>query len=34
MEEDSVVSLPRPGASVADDPLLAVPREGARRMLT
>ena len=34
MEEGSVVSLPRPGASVADDPLLAVLREGARRMLT
>ena len=34
MEEDSVVRLPRPGGSVADDPLLAVLREGARRMLT
>jgi transposase-like protein len=34
MEEDSVVRLPRPGASVTDDPLLAVLREGARRMLT
>ena len=34
MEEDTVVRLPRPGASVADDPLLAVLREGARRMLT
>jgi putative transposase len=34
MAEDSVVALPRPGASVADDPLLAVLREGARRMLT
>jgi putative transposase len=33
MEEDSVVPLPRPGASVTDDPLLAVLREGARRML-
>jgi putative transposase len=33
MDEDSVVALPRPGASVADDPLLAVLREGARRML-
>ena len=33
MEEDSVVALPRPGASVTDDPLLAVLREGARRML-
>jgi putative transposase len=33
-EEDSVVRLRRPGASVADDPLLAVLREGARRMLT
>jgi putative transposase len=34
MEEDSVVALRRPGASVTDDPLLAVLREGARRMLT
>src|ERR671914_579316 len=34
MEEDSVVALPRPGAGVTDDPLLAVLREGARRMLT
>src|SRR3712207_1502856 len=33
MEEDSVVALPRPGAGVADDPLLAVRRAGARRML-
>jgi transposase-like protein len=33
MEEDSVVALPRPGASVTDDPLLAVLQEGARRML-
>lgn len=33
MEEDSVVRLPRPGAPVTDDPLLAVLREGARRML-
>jgi putative transposase len=33
VEEDSVVALPRPGASVTDDPLLAVLREGARRML-
>jgi putative transposase len=33
MEEDSVVALPRPGASLADDPLLAVLQEGARRML-
>ena len=33
MNEDSVVALPRPGASVTDDPLLAVLREGARRML-
>ena len=33
MEEDGVVSLPRPGASITDDPLLAVSREGARRML-
>jgi putative transposase len=34
VEEDSVVRLRRPGASVADDPLLAVLRDGARRMLT
>ena len=33
MEEDSVVSLPRPGSGVVSDPLLAVLREGARRML-
>ena len=33
MKEDTVVALPRPGASVTDDPLLAVLREGARRML-
>ena len=33
MTEDSVVPLPRPGAGVTDDPLLAVLREGARRML-
>ena len=33
MEEDSVVALPRPGASVTEDPLLAVPQEGAGRML-
>jgi putative transposase len=33
MAEDSVVPLPRPGAGVADDPLLTVLREGARRML-
>ena len=33
MNEDSVVALPRPGAVVSDDPLLAVLREGARRML-
>jgi putative transposase len=33
VEEDSVVALPRPGAGVTDDPLLAVLREGARRML-
>ena len=33
MEEDSVVALPRPGAGVMDDPLLALLREGARRML-
>jgi putative transposase len=34
MEEDTVVALPRPGSGVTDDPLLAVLREGARRMLT
>ena len=34
MEEDIVVPLPRPGAAVEADPLLAVLREGARRMLT
>lgn len=33
MAEDSVAALPRPGASVTDDPLLAVLRGGARRML-
>ena len=33
MAEDSVVALPRPGASITDDPLLAVPRDGAKRML-
>jgi transposase-like protein len=33
MEKDSVVALPRPGAGVSDDPLLAVLREGARQML-
>jgi transposase-like protein len=33
MEEDSVVALPRPGTGVTDDPLQAVLREGARRML-
>jgi putative transposase len=33
MKEDTVVALPRPGASVTDDPLLMVLREGARRML-
>jgi putative transposase len=33
MKEDTVVAVPRPGASVADDPLLVVLREGARRML-
>ena len=32
MKEDTVVALPRPGSSLADDPLLAVLREGARRM--
>jgi transposase-like protein len=33
VEEDTVVTLPRPGTSITDDPLLAVLREGARRML-
>src|SRR4051794_33838865 len=33
MEEGTVVTLPKPGATLADDPLLAVLREGARRML-
>ena len=33
MEEDTVVALPRPGANVEGDPLLAVLRDGARRML-
>ena len=33
MEEDTVVRLPRRGASVTDDPLLEVLRSGARRML-
>jgi len=33
VEEGSVVSLPRPGSGVVSDPLLAVLREGARRML-
>ena len=33
MEEDSVVALPRPGVGITDDPLLAVLRDGARRML-
>jgi putative transposase len=33
MEDDTVVRLPQPGGSVADDPLLEVLRSGARRML-
>ena len=33
LEDDVVVQLPRPGADVADDPLLMVLRSGARRML-
>jgi transposase-like protein len=33
MEEDTVVRLPRPGASVTEDPLLEVLRSGARQML-
>ena len=32
MEADSVVALPSPGSGVTGDPLLAVLREGARRM--
>jgi putative transposase len=34
VEKDTVVPLPPPGAAVEADPLLAVLREGARRMLT
>src|SRR4051794_41213729 len=34
VEEGTVVTLPKPAATVADDPLLVVLREGARRMLT
>src|SRR3954452_24516671 len=34
VEEGTVVTLPKPGATVADDPLLVVLRDGARRMLT
>jgi hypothetical protein len=34
MEEGTVVPLPRPGAALADDPLLVVLRDGARRLLT
>jgi transposase-like protein len=33
VEEGTVVPLPRPGATLADDPLLAVLRAGARRLL-
>ena len=33
MKRDTVVRLARPGASVGDDPLLLVLRDGARRML-
>ena len=33
MEEATVVPLPRPGAALADDPLLAVLGDGARRLL-
>ncbi len=33
MGEDTVVRLARPGSSIADDPLLLVLRDGARRML-
>jgi hypothetical protein len=31
MEEDTVVSLPRPGGIVEDDPLLCLLREGGLR---
>ena len=34
MEEGTVVPLPRPGSALADDRLLAVLRDGARRLLT
>ena len=34
MEKVTVVGLPRPGGAVGDDPLLAVLRDGARRMLS
>ena len=34
MGEGTVVPLPRPSTVLADNPLLAVLREGARRMLT
>src|SRR3954454_9996446 len=34
MEEGTVVPLPRPRATLADDPLLTAFSEGARRMLT
>jgi len=33
VSEDTVATLPRPGAGIVDDPLLAVLRDGARRML-
>ena len=33
MAEDNVVRFSRPGSSFADDPLLAVLRDGAQRML-
>jgi len=33
VEEGSVVSLPQPSSTLANDPLLAVLRDGARRML-
>jgi hypothetical protein len=33
MERDTVVRFALPGAGVADDPLLLVLRDGARRML-
>jgi transposase-like protein len=34
MEDDKLVRLSRPGSSLEDDPLLAILRDGARRMLS